>query len=704
MAPATPRVTAADREADTTLLEEALERFRLAESAEDTRRQRQLHDYKFSIGRKNATESYQWDDLSTSMRKGRITLTHNRIGPHIRQVLNQIRQARQSIKVVPVDNGADPEKAEIRQGVFRCIEAKSKALTAYITAADQQLRMGEGFVRVVPEYVKYGGKIGPEQELKIKAIPNRFSVYFDPATKEFDGSDARYVFIIEDLELAEYKKRYGKSDAATRENFRGVGDDARAWFPKGSVRIAEYFYVVTEWANGQPTSQKVYWRKMNGIEWLDRRELPIPFIPVARAIGEMTDVEGEVDYRGVVPDAMDAQKSLNYEESATAEAFGVAPKAPWTGYAASFVGRPEWDDANVKNYSKLGANSHDPQKPELGLLPLPQRTIASPDISAMVIAGQRAENNLRNALGVIDVDASERSREQSGRAIRERRMQNDLSNSHFAENLGLMIQQVGRILDAWVAAIYDAPRVMEITGADDRRQKVMVYAGAQMAPPEQPKDVDGVYDLSVGRYDIEIDIGPSYLTQRKEAVEMMTEVVTAAPALLDVMGDLYFGNMDWAAARQIGERFKKRLPKELQDAEPGEPAPLPPEVQQEMAAMQQQHQLLVQELQAKTEEVERQTAKAQADLQAKQAQIQSAKTIKLAEIDSEEKIAAAKLDQELRIAELKLKTERAIAAMKIAHADAQHDDDLMMGLAEGHADREHARTMQQEKPMPMGAE
>src|SRR3990167_1849788 len=127
---------------------------------------------------------------------------------------------------------------------------------------------------------------------------------------------------------------------------------------------------------------------------------------------------------------------------------------------------------------------------------------------------------------------------------------------------------------------------------------------------------------------------------------MMTEVVTAAPALLDVMGDLYFGNMDWAPARQIGERFKKRLPKELQDAEEGEPAPLPPEVQQQMAAMQQQQQLLTQELQAKTEEVERQTAKAQADLQAKQAQIQSAETLKLAEIDSEEKIAGAKLAQE----------------------------------------------------------
>lgn len=725
---------AAQKAADEVILKTARERFQIAVTAEDARRQRQLFDYKFSIGRKNERESYQYSKADVDVRGDRPMLTNNRIGPHCRQVANQIRQARQSIKAVPVDSGADVDKAEVRQALFRRIEARSKAPVAYLTATDHQVRMGEGFVRVVPQFID---GTGPRQELKIKGIRNRFSVYADPASVELDGSDWEWLFITEDLPKETYNKKWATTDAASLENFNGYGDTAPTWFIGGKVRIAEYFYVETAYEKGEAKSRKVCWVKLNGIEILDRRTLPIPMIPVVRLVGEVTDVEGEVDYRGVVPDAMDPQKMLNYTESATAEAMGVAPKAGYEAYAASVEGHPEWDDANAKNYSVLKANTVDPENKQIGLLPLPKRGGVTPDLSAFVVAGARAENNLRAALGVVDVDAAERAKEQSGRAIRARQQQSDVSNSHFGENQSLMIQQVGRILNAWVEFIYDAPYVMEIVGEDNKRRRVMLHSGSDMVPQELPEGVkpENVFDLKIGRFDIEIATGPSQLTDRQEAVERLDGFIKAFPPAGAIIGHVLAANMDGPGMQEAAALLKKAAIKSgaIEDDDKDQQQPeIPPQVKAQMDELQKQHELLVQELNAKTQEVETQQAKAQADAQVKQAAIASDEAQKMAEIASEEKIAAAKLQQEYRLAVLKMANDRQIAEMKAQQAhdammsnafegqqdrqhEAQqghqerqqdrelHDSDLQTQTAESQASREHERQMQKEAPKPNGA-
>lgn len=669
---------------DAAILELARERFLLAVAAEDKRRQRQLFDYKFSLGKKNETESYQFSQADIDLRKGRPMITNNRIGPHCRQTGNQILQADQGFRVAAIDNGADPEKAEVRQGVFRLIESRSTA--PYVVPTDHQIRMGEGFVRVVAQYVG----VGPLQELRIKGVRNRFSVYADPASIELDGSDWEWLFITEDLLKKTYDKKWPKTTAASLTHFASYGDEAASWFIGGRVRIAEYFYCETVYEAGDIKTRKVSWVKMNGIEILSRQTLKIPMIPVARFIGEVIDVEGEVDYRGAVTDSVDPQKMLNYCESATAEAFGIVPKAPYAAYAASIAGHPEWDDANAKNYSVLTANTVDPDNKAAGLLPLPMRNNVTPQIEAMVVAGQRAENNLRASLGVVDVDASERAKEQSGRAIKARQQQNDITNSHFALNQSIGKRRIGQILDAWVPFIYDTPRVMEIMGADDQRRTVMIHAGQDMAPQQLPSGVkpEDVYDLTVGRYDIEIATGPSYATQRQNDLEVMTQVVTGNPELMPIAGDLFFGAMDSPVARQMAQRLKKAGIKSgaIEDDDKDKQQPeIPPQVKAQMDQLQKQHELLVQELTAKTQEVETQQAKAQADAQVKTAAIASDEKQKLEELASAEKIAAAKLEQEFRLAVMKMENDRQIAALKAQQAH----DQMIHQAVQGDQQRQH---------------
>jgi methionyl-tRNA synthetase len=45
----------------------------------------------------------------------------------------------------------------------------------------------------------------------------------------------------------------------------------------------------------------------------------------------------------------------------------------------------------------------------------------------------------------------------------------------------------------------------------------------------------------------------------------MLEMVTANPALMQVIGDLLVMNFDWPMAKEVAERLKKMLPPQLQD-------------------------------------------------------------------------------------------------------------------------------------------
>src|SRR3990167_4943451 len=217
----------------------ARERFKLCVTAEAEQRTAQLFDYKFSAG-----GEFQWTDADRALRGNRPMLVNNRTDIYIKQTTNQARQQVGAIQVAPVDSGSDPDTAETLEGVIKHIERISDADVAYSTASDHQARMGVGYLRVVPEYLD---EQGFDQELKIKRVRNRFSVYCDPAAQEPDGSDARFWFVVEDIESnpdgsGEYQERYPKTEAATLTDFASVGAEAPHWFPKGKVRIAEYFY------------------------------------------------------------------------------------------------------------------------------------------------------------------------------------------------------------------------------------------------------------------------------------------------------------------------------------------------------------------------------------------------------------------------------------------------------------------------------
>ena len=106
--------------------------------------------------------------------------------------------------------------------------------------------------------------------------------------------------------------------------------------------------------------------------------------------------------------------------------------------------------------------------------------------------------------------------------------------------------------------------------------------------------IDKIYNPSVGKYDVKVTTGPSYMTKRQEAMDAMSQILQGNPQLWAVAGDLFVKNMDWPGAQEMAERLRKTIdPKILEDQDD----PALQAANQQMEAMQQQIQQLTTMLQ-----------------------------------------------------------------------------------------------------------
>ena len=139
--------------------------------------------------------------------------------------------------------------------------------------------------------------------------------------------------------------------------------------------------------------------------------------------------------------------------------------------------------------------------------------------------------------------------------------------------------------------------MVRVLGPDGSPQAVMVN---QPAPNGGP----GVFDLTAGKYDLVVDVGPSYTTKRIEASNSMTEFVRAFPQSAPMLGDLIAKNQDWPEHEEVAKRLQALLPPQLQGQNP--------QMQQMQQVIQQLHQQLQQGAQA-YQQLQQQLAAEKAD-------------------------------------------------------------------------------------------
>jgi len=601
-------------------------RLQMAMAAYSDSREDELDDLRFMAG--SPDNQWQWpaDVLATrgsvqgQTINARPCLTINKLPQHVRMVTNEQRQNRPSGKVIPADDNADVQVAEIFNGVVRHIEYMSDADVAYDTACDNQVTYGEGYIRLLTEYCNDETF---DQDIKIGRVRNAFSVYMDPTIQDPCGADAKWCFITQDILTTEYEEMFPDASPVSTLMAQGVGNESMSqWLAENTIRIAEYFYYENERATlhlypdnqtafrgsqrdkqlsgmfGKPIRsrevdrKKVMWMKTNGFDVLEEREWPGKWIPVVRVIGNEWEVEGRMYISGLVRNAKDAQRMYNYWTSQEAEMLALAPKAPFIGYGGQFEGyEMQWKTANTTNWPYLEVNP-DVTDGAGSVLPLPQRAPPPLPQTGLIQAKMGAAEDIKGTTGQYDASLGMGGNERSAKAIVAREKQGDTGTYHYVDNLARAIRHLTRQIVDIIPKIYDTQRIARIIGVDGEVDMVK-FNPMQQEPVKEIRDMDTgaliekIYNPSVGVYDVMVTTGPGYMTKRQEALDAMSQILQSNPQLWAVAGDLFIKNMDWPGAQEMAQRFKKILdPKVLSE---GDQSP-------EMMAAQQQIEAMTQEL------------------------------------------------------------------------------------------------------------
>jgi hypothetical protein len=116
-----------------------------------------------------------------------------------------------------------------------------------------------------------------------------------------------------------------------------------------------------------------------------------------------------------------------------------------------------------------------------------------------------------------------------------------------------------------------------------------------------------VNDLKLGKYDVDVSVGPAYSAKREETRAGLEEFFRGFPEARAALGDLYADTLEWKHADRAAERLRKMLPPALAE----EPEEMTPEQMQakQMQAVQAQQQA---QMQAQAMEIERRKAEAEA--------------------------------------------------------------------------------------------
>lgn len=587
--------------ARTERVQQTLDRLKIALELYAGQLDREREDLAFQIG------EGQWPDDIKEMKSAQEILgipipaqpmlSVSTIDEPITLVENQFRASHLGVNIHPLSEDANQETAEVLQGLYRDIEQKSRANQARLWAFRRGLRAGRGAYEVTKEYDP-DSPVPGDQRLMIRRIFRQESVFEDPFAEQPDWSDGEWAIKIADLSPAQFKRRFKNAklakysddaldtlgaeltDAGYPNWITGTSKESRR------IRVAQHFYYeytteTTEGQNwkGEPTSVETESRQAwfcytNGIEELgepvqcDSQDIPL----IPSIAEELIPFDEERRWLGMTYRAKDGARLTNYAASNAVKMAALEPLAPYTADPKQIEGYEAfWKRSNTTAFPYLpvhrvidGQVVEPPQRVQADMSRL------GPSMQLLAMGKefvQSATSTFDPALG------KQPTAHRSGRAIVALQDQTQLGTSNFVDTFATvsMMYEACVVLSA-IPKIYDRPgRVQQILDPDGTSKYVMLnapfvphpqtgrpqplpydtsqeqqIADRQVADPNHPAKH---YDLSKGRYGVSITIGKSYATKQQEGATEMGEILQAAPAMLPILGPLYFRyrGEPWAA-------------------------------------------------------------------------------------------------------------------------------------------------------------
>jgi hypothetical protein len=310
-------------------------------------------------------------------------------------------------------------------------------------------------------------------------------------------------------------------------------------------------------------------------------------------LGKERNIEGKRYIRGMIRDAKDPMRLVNYWTTSLAETVALAPKAPWLATAAMLKGyENDYATAHEENLPYLKYNI-DPMNPQ----GYPLRNHAGDPPMALFSQLQVAHQNLKDVIGQYASDMGDKGPERSGPAIIARQTPGDVGTFAFLDNLSRSIAHSGRVINEMIPEVYDTERDVRLRNVDESETFVPINTTAGSALKNVRKNPDRYFgldpnkiqesmrkqgedarfnDITVGKYDVIVSVGPSYTTQRQEASQNLFTLINSMPDKMGIAADILVENMDFPGADRLAARLRKIIPPGIRELRPGEEPPQPP--------------------------------------------------------------------------------------------------------------------------------
>jgi len=661
---------------------EALREFNRAQSVHCELREECKSDRKFATVAGAQWESGDYADYFDK----RIRLEVNKVGQSLTNITNEYRANRITVNFVSKDGSKADALADMCDGLYRADEQDSVANEAYDNAFEEGTAGGMGAWRLTAVEEDPGDPDNDYQRIRITPIFEAdTSVYFDLDAKRQDKSDAKKCWVIQPMDREAFMDKYDEDPASWPKTDASEDFDWYTLTSPDVVFIAEYFcieevntkYMVYESMVTGKTSDHTEedleetqentgltlkeTLKATGSKFLREKTKTVKkvhkyimsggciledcgyiagsHIPIIPYYGKRVFIENAEYICGHVRMARDPQVLKNMETSKLAELSALSSVEKPIFTPEQMAGHTAmWEDDNLKNYPYLLVNpikDQDGQMVPAGPLGYTKPPQIPPSTAALL---QLTENDLNEILG--NQKDGERLQGNISTQTAELIQNNiDLQTYIYMSNFAKAIRRTGQV---WLSMAKD------IYVEEDRKLKTISSAGEVsqvqiMKPAAVGASTRFDNDLSLARFDVSVEVGPSSATQRSAVVRSLSELLKAPldPETSQTLMFMIMTNLEGEGLGDIRAYFRKKLVRQ------GVMTPTP----EEKAELEQEQQNTPPDpnavyLEAAAEKERSQAANYQADIQLKDAKAQesAAKTLEtFANIDM------AKIDKLLAV-------------------------------------------------------
>jgi len=538
--------------------EKAVEAFNLAYMPNQDTRLACLSDRRFVY-----IEGAQWEGNLQSQFENRPRFEVNKILDSLMRIFNEYRNNRVTVDYRAKDDAANDETADACDGLYRSDEQESNADEAYDNAFDEATAGGFGAWRLRAKYEDESDEDDDRQRICIEPIYDAdTSVFFDADAKRQDKSDATRCWVIYTMSHDAYKDTYGYE--VDPSSFNKVLNLTRFdWFTPSVVYVAEYYEVTTKKKKvhffrlaALPDEQpvKVYGDELTDEKladlqargYIESRQKTIDtrtvrkyimdgrqiledcgviageYIPIIPMYGKRMFIDNKERMFGHTRPMKDAQRIYNMEISSLAEQasqFGESIPIFTPEQIAGWENA--WASKNVSKPAYLVVNpltdASGAQIPS-GPISYTQPPVIPPALQGLI---QLASQDLLE-LGGNQQQGDELVSNISAKAVELVQSRLDMKTFIYMDNMKKAMRQSGVVWLSMAKALYDEEgRKMRTVGRDGSEDQIT------LKEPGIDKSGKKVInnDLSNGRYEVVVDVGPSFVSKRDRTVRALLGVL-----------------------------------------------------------------------------------------------------------------------------------------------------------------------------------